>query len=553
MVFRCLKRVAVAAVCALLSTAAFAAGTATATNCPRPAAGSVVAQPVDLYSDAGVLNVRLDYVTSLDSDNRTLFCFITPEGIESPTLHVKPGDTLKITLTNKLPALPAGTPRETMSLASNVCGSRTMDATSINMHFHGTNISPVCHADGVIDTLIDSGQTFIYNVAFPRDEPPGLYWYHPHVHGLSDAAVQGGASGAIVVEGIENAQPAVAGLPARILVIRDQNVHGFEPPNTTPNTITAASYAGVPSWDVTLNYVPIAYPFLVPAVIKLPPGRREFWRVLNASADTIIDLQLNYDGVPQTFEVVALDGVCTGSQDGARRGKTMKMTDILLPPAGRAEFIITGPAADATRAALETLEIQTGPAGDNDTARTLAVLRADFAAAEPLQPMPAVSAWPGPQRFEGLDWSEVTAHRKLYFSEVPLSSNPEGPTNFYITVDGAKPALFSPTNPPAIVTTEGAVEDWTIENRTQEVHEFHIHQIHFRLLAENGTPLPEEQQQFRDTVQVPFWHGKGPYPSITVRMDFRGRIAGDFVYHCHILDHEDNGMMAIIRVRPAPG
>jgi FtsP/CotA-like multicopper oxidase with cupredoxin domain len=50
---------------------------------------------------------------------------------------------------------------------------------------------------------------------------------------------------------------------------------------------------------------------------------------------------------------------------------------------------------------------------------------------------------------------------------------------------------------------------------------------------------------------VPFWKGKGhPYPSITVRMDFRGPDVGDFVYHCHILGHEDNGMMATIRVLP---
>jgi FtsP/CotA-like multicopper oxidase with cupredoxin domain len=51
-------------------------------------------------------------------------------------------------------------------------------------------------------------------------------------------------------------------------------------------------------------------------------------------------------------------------------------------------------------------------------------------------------------------------------------------------------------------------------------------------------------------IQVPFWSGTGPYPSVTVRMDFRGPDIGDFVYHCHILGHEDNGMMAIIRVRP---
>jgi FtsP/CotA-like multicopper oxidase with cupredoxin domain len=84
-----------------------------------------------------------------------------------------------------------------------------------------------------------------------------------------------------------------------------------------------------------------------------------------------------------------------------------------------------------------------------------------------------------------------------------------------------------------------------------EPHEFHIHQIHFLLMAINGLPVPPEQQQMLDMAQVGYRTGSGPYPSITVRMDFRGKDVGDFVYHCHILGHEDNGMMAIIRVLPA--
>ena len=70
------------------------------------------------------------------------------------------------------------------------------------------------------------------------------------------------------------------------------------------------------------------------------------------------------------------------------------------------------------------------------------------------------------------------------------------------------------------------------------------------LLRINGVPVPPSQQQFYDMFQVPYWSGTGPYPSIKVRMDFRGPDIGDFVYHCHILGHEDNGMMAIIRVLP---
>jgi FtsP/CotA-like multicopper oxidase with cupredoxin domain len=153
------------------------------------------------------------------------------------------------------------------------------------------------------------------------------------------------------------------------------------------------------------------------------------------------------------------------------------------------------------------------------------------------------------KRFAGLEKAQVTAKRQLYFSEVLSDpTDPNSPTNFFITVNGATPALFDPNNPPAIVTTQGSVEDWTIENRTQEHHEFHMHQIHFLLLSRNGNAVPNGQ--YLDMIQVPYWKGEGPYPSVTVRMDFRGPDVGDFVYHCHILGHEDNGMMAIIHVNP---
>ena len=94
------------------------------------------------------------------------------------------------------------------------------------------------------------------------------------------------------------------------------------------------------------------------------------------------------------------------------------------------------------------------------------------------------------------------------------------------------------------------MEDWIIENRAMENHEFHMHQIHFLLMAVNGVPVSADKRQFLDMVDIPFWSGTGPYPSVTVRMDFRGSDIGDFVYHCHILEHEDKGMMQIIRVMP---
>ena len=526
---------------ALLAGAQFSAFGQTK-PCPRFSAGSTVKNPPALYSIGGSLTVNLSYNTTTDADARPLYCFTTPTGEESPTLHVHPGDRLIVNVKNNLPK---GAPAHAMQMSTNaalVCGAATMDTSSVNIHYHGTNVSPVCHSDEVIHTLINSGETFSYNIAFPANEPPGLYWYHPHVHGIAEVAVQGGASGAIIVDGIENLQPAVAGLRERVLIVRDQTVAGKPTPG-----------GAVPAWDLTLNYVPIAYPALTPAVIRMGRGQQEFWRVVNASADTILDLKVLFDGVPQTLLIVALDSVPVGSQDGTHQGQLIPVTNLRLPTASRMEFLLTGPSATVKSAQFATQAIDTGPNGDNDTARTLATIVGSDAG-DGTDSLPMVSGPPWQPRFKDLDTATVTKQRKLYFSENATQ------TQFFITVDGQTPVVFSGDLPPAVITTQGSVEDWTIENRAQENHEFHFHQIHFLVLSQtnfqiNGSqPVQAIQGQLMDMIEIPYWDGNlaHPYPRVKVRMDFRGPDIGDFVYHCHILNHEDQGMMAIIRVLPAP-
>jgi FtsP/CotA-like multicopper oxidase with cupredoxin domain len=511
--------------------------------CPRYPAGSTVTEPASRFSSHGVLRLNLTYLTRVDSYGNTLYCFVDENGAQSPTLHVHPGDELDINFTNGLSPSFAANSKHSMpgmivtGTASTSCGAVVMNNASVNIHYHGTNTPPVCHQDEVIRTLVNAGETFQYQVHFPSDEPPGLYWYHPHVHGIAEAAVQGGASGAIVVDGIENINPVVAALPERVLLIRD---------NPVPGNPTADN---VPAWDLSINYIPVPYPDYTPAIIPMRPSQKQFWRVVNASADTILDLQLQYDGTPQALQVVALDGVPTGSQDSTARAKALTQTDVLLAPAARVEFIVTGPSISVHNASLVTLNIDTGPDGDNDPNRPIVQIQTSVSAPVPSLTIPAVSGPPNFQRFTGLAEATPTKTRKLYFSEVLSNpADPNSPTNFFITVDGQTPELFNPTNPPAIVTTQGSVEDWTIENRAMENHEFHMHQIHFLVLEQNGVPV--SNGQFLDMINVPYWSGTGPYPSVKVRMDFRGPDVGDFVYHCHILGHEDSGMMAIIRVNP---
>jgi FtsP/CotA-like multicopper oxidase with cupredoxin domain len=515
--------------------------------CPRPAAGSEIQPPPDLFSTNGTLETSLNYFTSVDDDGRTLFCFVTSDGKLSPTLHVNPGDRIKIHLTNMIPADPGGR-SETVLNDATACGSKTMNDTSVNMHFHGLNVTPGCHGDEVIHTLVNSGKTFDYNFRVPVDEPPGLYWYHPHVHGISSISVQGGGTGIIEVQGIANIQPAVAGLPERFVILRDE-------PRVATNLHQSGAQQPVPNWDVSVNYVTVAFPDYTPSTITMHTGQPEFWRVANAAANTIMDLRVKYDGVEQPVQVVGYDGVPAGSQDGTRQGVLVTQTGLLLPPASRVEFIVTPPGPDVKSAVLETETIEGGPAADTNPARPLAQIKLSDAPLH-LPRVPKQNGAPNKQRFEDLKTAKVTARRVLYFSETPgvLHKNDKDrraePVIFYITVDGQFREPFDPNNPPAIITNRGAVEEWRIENRSPEVHEFHMHQIHFLVQEVNGVKIPLDQQQFRDTFQVPYWNGKGRYPYIKVKMDFRGAVVGDFVYHCHILDHEDGGMMAIIRVLP---
>jgi FtsP/CotA-like multicopper oxidase with cupredoxin domain len=475
--------------------------------------------------------------------------------LENPTLHVKPGDHLIITITNNTPSTPAIMP----PLDLPTCANPQATQSSINIHYHGTNTSPACHQDEVIKTIINSGETFQYNVAFPKDEPSGLYWYHPHIHMIAEHSVQGGASGAIIVNGMENLQPAVSGLRERILMVRDQPVPG----NPAPR-------GNIPSLDLTLNYIPITSPTaaksndFVPAILQMQPGEKQFWRVSNSTSDVILDLQYVFDRVPQILQLVAADGVPLNSQGNSERPMLTEATHFLLSPASRVEFIVSAPPSSVRLAQLLTLGIGTGSGIFNDPERPLATVQliggndrivdrdADTGNDNKIGTFSAMSTTQ--KRFAGLASAPVAIRRTVFFNE-NLNLNPP---QFFMDVQGKTEHVFDPNAPPDIVATQGTVEEWTVENRTLENHAFHIHQIHFLVESQNNFEINGSEQapaingQYLDTIQIPFWdqNPNHPFPSVKLRIDFRGNDIGDFVFHCHILSHEDLGMMNIVRVRP---
>jgi FtsP/CotA-like multicopper oxidase with cupredoxin domain len=539
--------------------------------CPAPAEGSAVPEPEDLRSQNGVLQVSLEFRAASTSRGKMRYCYISGNGGVAPNLRLHPGDTLILKLKNEVsPSLPIPDAKMQHAMHSQIsvhdpCGRSPMSAFATNLHFHGLAIPPVCHQDEVMKTAIQpSDPVFEYRIQIPANQPSGLYWYHPHIHGFSSMQLSGGASGALIIEGIERTNRELAGLGERVFVVRDQDLLNPDAPPAKTEAFApkirldrdgdvqnTGTGTGKPAKDLSLNYVPVPYPDYPTAVIRMKPEERQLWRVLNASTVTYLNLQLLFDCKAQMLEVVALDGVPVNTK-GASASLLAMRNHLGVPPGGRVEFIAKAP-PDGVAASLANRTVNTGPGGENDPNRPLATVVTLRDAPEPASVLPGS---PEPLSAPALPWlGDVTPTRtrKLFFSEKLEDPNdPNSPTTFYITLDGQTPTPFDPNSDvPSIVVKQGEVEDWIIENRSNELHAFHIHQIHFLMLDWNGIPVNEPF--LRDTINVPFYDGKHPdYPSVRLRMDFRDpNIIGTFLYHCHLLDHEDNGMMALIRVEAA--
>jgi FtsP/CotA-like multicopper oxidase with cupredoxin domain len=545
--------------------------------CARPVAGSAIPEPEDLRSQNGVLAVDLTVKNKREKDGSTRYCYIYGDGVQSPNLRLEPGDLLILKLKNELidvdpsaGAVSAASAnhdhsKSNVASPSDPCTSGAMNPTSTNLHFHGLTVPPVCHQDDVLKTSVQpTDPPFEYRFRIPENEPPGLYWYHPHIHGFSKVQVLGGASGALIVEGIERADSELAGLPERVLIIRDQDLlNPNSPPSKSEPVVPrmmidrdgdAANNGtgfGKPAKDLSINYVPVPYPDYLPAVIKMKPGERQLWRVLNASAITYLNLAVLFNRAPQKLKIVALDGVPVNA-GGASNDILAGQTHIGIPPGGRAEFIVSGPPESVT-GLFVTRTVDTGSGGENDPNRALSTIVSSPDAPEPHS---RLASSPKPLPASTLPWvgSVTPVHiRRLYFSEKWLDPHdPNSATTFFVTVDGQKPTAFDPgSGVPDIVVKQGDVEDWIIENRSTELHAFHIHQLHFMLLESSGVAVNEPF--LRDTINVPFYNGRTlAYPSVRLRMDFRDpNSVGTFLYHCHLLEHEDNGMMGLVRVEPS--
>ena len=429
-----------------------------------------------------------------------------------PVIRVSPGQKLRITYLNRM-----------KTSSGEICvDGPCMNMT--NLHFHGLHVSPESPQDDVLSMMAMPGKSLRYTVDKPLDQPSGLYWYHTHPHGESYQQDLDGMSGAIVVEGIERYVPELRGLKEQILILRDAELRQGDEASSRlkaavdmPQT-TCGSATGDPGRIFTVNGT-------VRPKIVIAHGEKQFWRIVNTSPDLYADLTI--DSEPMTM--VALDGMPLGYHD--RNHPTESVQHILLAPAGRFEAIVTGPAL-GTKASLRSLCVDTGTDGDPNPAMVIADL--DLVGRGYVS-TPSKSSVAVSQKIVYKPLSSEAIH-DLEQRDVAFVVNfTEDKNGFYINNKKYKPA-----DDPMVTVQTGNYLHWQVVNRTHEIHPFHIHQVHFLVYGKAGVAISDPK--WMDTVNLE------PGESLDLIMDFTDPIIrGISVFHCHLLKHEDKGMMAKIR------
>jgi FtsP/CotA-like multicopper oxidase with cupredoxin domain len=431
-----------------------------------------------------------------------------------PVLKLEPGDELRVHLVNAM---------DTMRFDSAGRGGQT------NLHFHGFAVSPMQPADDVLHTHVPVGGSYDYRIQLPTDHAQGLFWYHPHSHPGSYEQVKAGLSGAISIGDPRRSFPQFAHAPEIFLLLK------FFQPNDSTELSTVN---GVPQVELP----------------RMRVGQAQFWRIANIAAERYYRLRLvgpAGDSVP--FQVLARDGNVVAF------GDSVMIDQALLGAGQRAEIIVRGWRTGyytlvATDFVRQVHEPDTLNPRLVDGAAVLARVFVEpaRAGAGPL----AAAQERGGDPAEGRIIQELIAARpdSVVRDSVEFEIDRSGP-NVQYPIDHV-------TYDAGTVTKRfvmGQTYVWRIKNSSQSWHTFHLHQTDFLVDSIGGQAMPHDYRL--DTVSVPpcqdYGGGTTCVPGhegvSVIRFQYdRPDTMGEFVFHCHMLFHQDNGMMANVMLGTAP-
>jgi len=366
------------------------------------------------------------------------------------------------------------------------------------IHWHGLPVP--AEQDGNPQDAVEPGGQRVYKFTLPKG-CAGTYWYHPHPHGFTAEQVYRGLAGTFIVRAKDDPLKHV---PERLLVCSDLKLgrDGRIAPNDANDEMDGreGQFALVNG-----QHQP---------VLQFAPDGRERWRIWNANSARY--LRLSLPGA--TLTLVGTDG-------GLLEKPISGLTELLLAPAQRVELIVDAPAKPA-RIALQAGVYARGKMGNAPPDQAMTLLQVDFGTAsnKPLPPLPA--------RLRTIaDLGPAKAQKRVVFSE--KMSMAGGVHNMKFLVNGKQ---FDMTRID-FTSRVGQVELWEIVNESDMDHPFHIHGTQFQVTESgyDGKFTPAPYRAWRDIVNLKAGE--------TVRLKMVQHFKGPRMFHCHILEHENAGMM----------
>jgi FtsP/CotA-like multicopper oxidase with cupredoxin domain len=395
----------------------------------------VLVQPPEIRSENGVLKAVLRAAPGRVQLGDYAFPGLLYNGAYMPPLlRVRLGDTMRIGFRNGLPDDPS------------------------NLHYHGMSVSPLGRSDNVF-VHVHPGGEFEYEVRVPANgrQGPGLFWYHPHAHGVVDKQILGGMSGGLVVDGSEQLFPLLRGLPERFFLLKHAELGENE----------------ILSINGQVN-----------PVVQIRPGEMQFWRIGNIGAELF--LKFRVEGMP--FYIVATDG--------HPLSRPRKVSELFLGPGERVDAIVIGPPSGEY--AMSTIPFQNEAwkkPGPSQAMATIVSAGPDASGApmesEVLDQRLAVAAW-----IDEVRSSPIARRRTLTYSRTADRK--------VFMIDGhvMKEDRVDQT------VRLGDTEEWAVVNTDQQYHSFHIHQTAFQVTEVNG--VRQNEDSLRDTFSLPPATAAGP-------------------------------------------
>ena len=372
------------------------------------------------------------------------------------------------------------------------------------IHWHGLEVPP--DQDGNPTHPVASGASRIYEFTIPEGSA-GSYWYHPHPHGKTAEQVYRGLAAPFIVKSKSDPLPPELGDTTLFISTISLNANGAIADNTPPDL-----WNGREGDHVLVNGAK-------QPVLTLAPGSSRRFRLYNATNGRF--LKLSFEGHNMTL---------IGTDGGLLASPVPEMQELLLAPAERAEVVVDFDYKVGTHSLVSTPHERGWMGGNKPAAETLKLLTINLEG-----PIARKTAMPQKLR----DIAELGQHAATKRIEI---SETMGMANGGMTMGFLLDGKTFDMNRVDLSSKLGDVELWEIANKADMDHPFHIHGGQFQIVGreKDGKAVPSPYLAWKDTVNI----ARGE----TVRLNIRQAMAGKRMYHCHILEHEDQGMMGTLDV-----